>query len=275
MQGVRAATTPVAGNPYGVAVGPGGETYVGLLNSSSFVRGTLPGYTLGSPVTVGNLPLGMAINPAGTRAYVALNNDGAVGVIDVATNLVLPPITGLGSTPYSVGVSPDNKTIFIGTNERLYFADASTNQLTDSLPASFANFMVVHPTLPRLYVSMAGAGTAVEVNTGTRTIIRTYMTNGSPMGLGLSPAGTELYVSNESGYLQVWNISSGLQVKSVPLAGPGFGLGVTTNELIVGKRLGPSRFSTGQPYSSGLCSILGNAAPGRSQRRRDRCGRHQ
>ncbi len=80
---------------------------------------------------------------------------------------------------------------------------------------------------------MAGAGTAVEVNTVTRTIIRTYMTNGSPMGLGLSPAGTELYVSNESGYLQVWNISSGLQVKSVPLAGPGFGLGVTTNELIV------------------------------------------
>ncbi len=63
MQGVRAATTPVAGNPYGVAVGPGGETYVGLLNSSSFVRGTLPGYTLRSPVTVGNLPLGMAINP--------------------------------------------------------------------------------------------------------------------------------------------------------------------------------------------------------------------
>ena len=233
MQGVRAATTPVAGAPYGVAVGPGGETYVGLLNTSSFVQGTLPGYALGSPQTVGNLPLGMAINPAGTRAYVALGDDLAVGVIDVTSNQVLPPITGLGSTPYSVGVSPDNKTIFIGTDQKLYFADASTNQLTDSLPASFANFMVVHPTLPRLYVSMAAAGMAVEVNTGTRTIIRTYMTNGSPMGLGLSPAGTELYVSNEAGYLQVWNISSGLQVKSVPLASAGFGLGVTANELIV------------------------------------------
>ena len=53
-------------------------------------------------VTVGVNPAGIAINPAGTFAYVAINAGNTVSVIDTATNLMVATVT-VGAHPIAFG----------------------------------------------------------------------------------------------------------------------------------------------------------------------------
>jgi len=57
-------------------------------------------------VNVGSGPIGVAVNPAGTKAYVANSDYNTVSVIDTATNTVTATVN-VGSSPYGVSVTPD------------------------------------------------------------------------------------------------------------------------------------------------------------------------
>ena len=65
-----------------------------------------------------------------------------------------------------------------------------------------------------LYVSTHWTGTIVEINLRTRTHERTFEVGGIPQKLVVSPDGTELYIANESGYIQFWDLDTGLQIGS-------------------------------------------------------------
>ena len=58
-----------------------------------------------STIGVGSQPSGVAVNPAGTFAYVTNEGSGTVSVIDTSTNLVTSTI-GVGSEPSGVAVNP-------------------------------------------------------------------------------------------------------------------------------------------------------------------------
>jgi YVTN family beta-propeller protein len=55
-------------------------------------------------VGVGSGPHGVAVNPSGTRAYVANYASSSVSVIDTATNSVVATV-GVGSYPEGVAVA--------------------------------------------------------------------------------------------------------------------------------------------------------------------------
>jgi YVTN family beta-propeller protein len=59
-------------------------------------------------VAVGTIPYGVAVNPAGTRVYVANAGSNNVSVIDTATNAVVDTVA-VGLTPFSLGlfIGPD------------------------------------------------------------------------------------------------------------------------------------------------------------------------
>ncbi len=63
-------------------------------------------------VTVGNQPVGVAVNPAGTFAYVANNSDSTVSVINLATNTVTATIP-VGSSPFGVAVNSDGTFAYV------------------------------------------------------------------------------------------------------------------------------------------------------------------
>jgi len=231
--GTSTGRTMFGGIGNGVAFGPGGEMFAGALRARTVLRGTLPSHGLGGQLLVGEEPLGMAVNPAGTRAYVAIGTGRRVVVIDLAANKVLPRFTGFGSTVFTVAVSPDNQTLYVGARGKVYFLDATTGSFLDSIPAATALHIAVHPVQPFLYASMNRSGQVVEINTTTRQVIRTFSVGGVPQGIGVSPAGDHLYVANENKSLQVWDLAVGQQSNSVPLAGRGFGLGVTADVVIV------------------------------------------
>ncbi len=54
---------------------------------------------VGAPIPVGQGPLGVAVNPAGTRVYVTNNDSNNVSVIDTSTNAVIATIP-VGSLPW-------------------------------------------------------------------------------------------------------------------------------------------------------------------------------
>ena len=61
--------------------------------------------TVAAEVTVESDPLGVAITPDGTRAYVTNKSADAVSVIDTSTNTVLTTVP-LGGPPWGVAITP-------------------------------------------------------------------------------------------------------------------------------------------------------------------------
>ena len=64
---------------------------------------TATNQVVGSPITVGANPLGVAVTPDGAKVYVANAGSNTVSVIDTATNQVVgSPIT-VGAHPFAFG----------------------------------------------------------------------------------------------------------------------------------------------------------------------------
>jgi len=70
---------------------------------------------IGSPITVGNNPSGVAATPDGSKVYVANSNsnDDSVSVIDVATNMVIGSPIMVGADPQGVAVTPDGRAVYV------------------------------------------------------------------------------------------------------------------------------------------------------------------
>src|SRR5947208_16848372 len=71
---------------------------------------------VGSPISVGHVPVGVAITPDGGKVYIT--NDGAntVSVIDTATNTVTATVT-VGFSPYGAAVTPDGSKVYVADEE--------------------------------------------------------------------------------------------------------------------------------------------------------------
>ena len=106
---------------------------------------------LGS-LSVGWRPGGIALNPAGTRAYVAnmgddeYSFDSTVSVIDTSSLLVVATV-GVGSYPNGISVDPSGTHVYVtnSDSDSVSAIDAATNTVTatikvGSLPISYGNF---------------------------------------------------------------------------------------------------------------------------------------
>ena len=124
------AGTPISGvgtSPNQIAITPDGKTaYVTDNGSNKVYPIALPAGTVGSPISVGGIgvtPLGIAITPDGTKAYTAnfgpASNFGGTGntvtPIDLSNNTAGTPIT-VGGGPWSIAVTPDSKTVYVGNS---------------------------------------------------------------------------------------------------------------------------------------------------------------
>ncbi len=133
---------------------------------------------VGMPITVGGSPVGVAVNPAGTRVYVANSVAGTVSVIDTSTNAVVGgPIT-VGNGPYGV---------------------------------------VVNPAGTRVYVTNIGANTVSVIDTSTNTVVGMPITvGGNPIGVAVNPAGTRVYVANRgTGTVSVIDTSTNTKLTDI------------------------------------------------------------
>ena len=92
-------------SPSSAEGGCAGKAYVVNFNADTVsVIDTATNAVVGSAITVGNAPIGIAITPDGTKAYVTNQNANTVSVINTATNAVVGSAIPVGSVPVGIAI---------------------------------------------------------------------------------------------------------------------------------------------------------------------------
>lgn len=212
---------------YAAAISPTGIAYVSQTFLGKLRRVDLPSRTVNAEVIVGSIPTEIAFNSGGGVAYVTNQWSHNVGIVDVATNTQgdVIPVTG---DPFEVIVAPGDSILYVSTNvDSVYGIRLATKAVVAAFatPAIGNGFALRHDTL--LYVSTHSGGTVIEFNLKTRAVARTFTVGGIPQKLIVSPDGNELYIANQAGYVQFWNLVTGAQIGgnlALPAGSAGYGI---------------------------------------------------
>ena len=161
---------PTEKYPYGVVVGHDGFVYVSSWNGwtvSAFPPRGNGALDNGTRIRVGRHPSAMALNPDGSRLFVASGSTDKIAVVDTRRLQVVttlsdpnPAATGEGSTPNALAVSPD------GT--RLFVAEADNNAIAvftlSAGTSGIASVTTADSLIGRIPVGWYPAAVAVDGN---------------------------------------------------------------------------------------------------------------
>jgi len=217
----------VPNRAYGAAIAPNGVAYATQVDLGTLRRIDLQLRTVGAEVAVGSIPTELAFSSTGAVAYVTNQASQSVSIVNVATNTQTDviPVTG---GPFEVIVTPGDSIIYVSTTiDSVYGIRLATKTVVAAFPtpAIGNGFALRNDTL--LYVSTHSGGTVIEFNLKTRAVARTFTVGGTPQKLVVSPDGNELYIANQAGYVQFWNLLTGAQIGgnvALPPGSAGYGL---------------------------------------------------
>jgi YVTN family beta-propeller protein len=229
--GRLAARVPLPNAPTDVAISRSGVVFVTRAYAATIERIELRTLKTTASIPVGCNPTRLVFDRTGRRAYVTNQFSDSISVIDVGGNRLIDDIQVAGD-PAPVIVAPDEQTLYVTTNLDSLFVINLANQrlLADiSLPAT-SHHLIMHPSGKRLYVATRAGGTVLEIDTHTYRVQRTFAVGGQTQGLAVSGDGKELYVSNESGELDVMNLQTGTLVSSRRLDGEAYGLALSPDD---------------------------------------------
>jgi len=236
-QGSLAATLRLRDAPTDIAVSAGGAVLATRAYAASVERLDLPSLKSVASVPVGCNPVRLVFDRSGRRAYVSNQMSDSISVIDVATNRRVDDIAVRG-WPAPVVISPDERTLFVTTNaDRLYAIQLATKRVVAAIPLpATSHHLTMHPSGKLLYVATRAAGTVMEIDATTFQILRTFPVGGQTQALAVSADGTELYVADEAGGLDVLDLRRGTQAAAVRLDGRAYGLALSRDnrQLYVG-----------------------------------------
>ena len=152
--------------------------------------------TVVTTIGVGSIPTGVAIDPAGTFAYVS-NLGGTVSKIDLATNRVVATIT-VGSGLTRVAINPAGTFAYVTH----YFGTVSKIDLdTDTVAATISVGtnpwdVAINPAGTFAYVANSGSNTVSKIYLVDDTVVVTITVGSGPRNVAINPAGTFAYVTN-------------------------------------------------------------------------------
>jgi len=145
----------------------------------------------------------VAVNPAGTRAYVTNSGSGNVSVIDTATNTVVATVK-TGTTPSAVAVNPAGTRAYVTNraNNTVSVIDTATNTVVATVAVGSQPTAVrVTPDGSAAYV-VSNPDTLTVIDTRTNTVVSTLSID-SPAESGdhsiaLSADGSRMLVTDAS-----------------------------------------------------------------------------
>lgn len=112
----------------GVVVHPNGRKLYIATGSDVRVYDPLTLAPLGSIQTF-NRPYGLAVNPAGTRLFIANYSGNSVSVVDTAADTIHGEVI-TGNAPFALSVSPDGSKVFVGNQNSRTLSVVDTATLT-------------------------------------------------------------------------------------------------------------------------------------------------
>ena len=231
-EGVIAQSEALSSRPLSAAVSAQDVVYVTQLDNQQLSRINLPTLGVAASVGVGSVPTDVSFNAAGTRAYVANQFSQSIGVVDVATNVQVATI-GVTGDPFEVIPDVEDTRLYVVTNtDRLYKIDRTTgNALASIAIPGTGQSLKFHPNGYLLYVSTFTGGSALEVDTRTMTVTRTFVTGGKAQEVVVSADGTELFVADQDlQKVDVFSLGTGARITSIPVGGNAWGMAITPDQ---------------------------------------------
>jgi YVTN family beta-propeller protein len=144
--------------------------------------------TVIATVNVGEQPVGVAVNPQGTRVYVANLDNHNISVIDTAINTVIATVN-VGNTPSGVAVNPQGTKVYVTNNgdNTVSVIDTATNNVTDTVSVgNLPQGVAVNPDGTKVYVTNL-EGTVSAIDTNTDTVTSTFNVGRYPYGVAITP----------------------------------------------------------------------------------------
>jgi len=159
---------------------------------------------------------------AQTRSYVA-HPDGAITVLDTATNAVVDTITVCTDntcSPLIPAVTPNGARVYV-TNlfqNTVTVIDTLTNTVVDTITVGQSPWgIAITPDGKHAYVANTSDGTISVIDTTTNTVTVTITDSDGPAGVAITPDGTRAYVSNGLGTVSVVDTSTNTIVTNIPI----------------------------------------------------------
>ncbi|GAA2344856.1 hypothetical protein Scani_33530 [Streptomyces caniferus] len=153
--------------------------------------------TVTATIPTGAAPTFVAISPDGTRAYVTINADGLLSVIDTATNAIVADVAVAGASV--VAASPDGTRVYVSgqPTNTVSVIDTATNTVTATVPVGDAPIGVaITPDGTRVYVACLASNAVSVIDTATNTTTDTIPVGILPILLTVAPDGAHVYVTN-------------------------------------------------------------------------------
>ena len=142
----------------------------------------------------------MAINPAGTLAYVVNENANTVSKINLATDTVVATIS-VGSGPRGVAINPAGTFAYVTSSGSYTFSKIDLAMDTVSSIALQAQpfGVAINPAGTFAYVTNPGSNTVSKINLANDTVASTFAAGLNPWRLAINSAGTYAYVVDNNG----------------------------------------------------------------------------
>ncbi len=236
--GYRADTPYCPGNPPAPGTCPG---EVAVFDTTDIQKP--PSY-----LQVGAVPMGIAITPDGTRAFVADSGSGQVTEIeDLNTEPTVDPTPiDVGGMPNQVAVTPGGRIVYVtnSSENQVSAIDASTGKLTGTISDPKSTLagpigVATNPNSGSAYVAnfdSTSPGELSVLDTATGAVSGTVQgLDAHPFGVTYSPDGKTAYVSEsnqpDGGTVRAVNTqSNSVSGPSIPVDADPLGLAVTPDQ---------------------------------------------
>ena len=218
------ARVPLGQAPTDVAIAASGSAYVTRAYAAVVERLDLTTQRPVCSIPVGVNPTRIAFEPTGRRAYVSNQFSDSLSIIDTATDRVVDEIPVAGN-PAPLVIGANRQIVYVTTNlDRLFAIDVRSKRVIAEadLPAA-SHHLALHPDRKRLFVATRSAGMVLELEAKTLECLRSFRVHGYAQGLVVADA-AELYIANESGWMDVLNLETGDVVASLRLDAGAYGL---------------------------------------------------
>jgi len=175
-------------------------------------------------IPVGDVPSGIAVNPSGSRVYVAHWYTQNVLAIDTATNSVVANIF-VGGSPNGVAVHPDGSRIYVTnfSGPSVAVIDASSNMIVANIlldigvQPDYAMTIALNPSGTRAYVTQLFSSTVAVIDTTTNQVLTHINVAPGPTGIAVNPTGTRAYVASQSDFISIIDITTNNVVATIPV----------------------------------------------------------
>jgi YVTN family beta-propeller protein len=233
---VAFALAAVLGSAQSLAQNAYITNFGGSSGNTVSVINTATDTVIGSPITVGTGPLGVAVTPDGSKVYVADFGGGVrgggVSVIDTATNAV-STINDPGlRAPGGVAITRDGSKVYV-TNQpgTVSVINTATNTVVGS-PISVVTGPIgvaVTPDGSKVYVTsnfLDRQPNISVIDTATNAVF-TITGIGRPVGVAVSPDGHNVYVADEiDNSVAVIDTLTNTVITTIPVGSNPFGVAV-------------------------------------------------